>query len=47
MTHVDDECEYWTKKNVFFANDPFFHNTTPAYVKIDSLSNLNMKIVQI
>jgi hypothetical protein len=38
----DDECEFWTKRHVYFANDIHFYNTTIVFVKIDSANDLNI-----
>jgi hypothetical protein len=37
-----DECEYWIQRHVFIAEDVHFYNKTFPFVKIDTLSDLNI-----
>jgi len=41
-TNVDDECNNWTKKNIYIADDVHFCNLTFPFVKIDTLAELNI-----
>jgi hypothetical protein len=41
-TNGDDECVIWTKKNIYIADDVHFNNLTFPFVKIDSLTDLNI-----
>jgi hypothetical protein len=42
LTLEYDECEIWVNKHVYFAKEIHFYNTTVAFVKIDTLNDLNV-----
>jgi hypothetical protein len=45
LTKAFDECENWTNKHVYIAKDVHFYNMTFAFIKIDTLNDLNISTV--
>lgn len=41
---IDSMCENWTNKHVFLAKDVHYYNMSFAFIKIDTLDNLNITV---